>query len=171
MIFTMNYISYVFLFGFWKNKPGKSNNSLVKKKCIESWNASTVFGKGSSNDKAWLYRDINICKAINVKLIWEYMFEFWKKNGMNMHFVVLGACPALVWFLRRKNLTGARAPFQVPFYVVCDLGFPYFSYHFFALICFFKGFIQLGLARFKCTTATFSMTQKPVPLCGLAVCK
>lgn len=68
VIYDLYYKLYKLRISIWilKNKPGKSNNSLVKK-CIESWNASTVFGKGSSNDKAWLYRDINICKVINVK--------------------------------------------------------------------------------------------------------
>lgn len=45
----------------------KTKTQQLCEKYIQSWNFSTVFGKGSNNDKAWLYRDINIFKEINVK--------------------------------------------------------------------------------------------------------
>lgn len=59
MIYALNYINYIFLFGFRKMSQEKTTIAQQKKR-VQLWNVSTVFGKGSNRDKARFYRDINI---------------------------------------------------------------------------------------------------------------
>lgn len=121
VIYDLYFKLYKLCISIWilKNKPGKGNNSLVKNvyshgMLVQSLAKDQVMIRLNSIGILTFLKQSMWNKSENVCLNYEKIQHEYAFCSELLP-VVLGTCPALVRFLRRKNLTGAQATFQVLF--------------------------------------------------------